>query len=160
MGGSSWRSLHSVMLVTLHVAAVASVFRSLSRPSTLLSTFVLWVPLSIFLAVFLSWPLGRAISAAFRPAGELEGGQCRECGADSLRPLLRAGAGIFQPVAGYRCLGCGTTARPVDGGIVLERPTAEVAGSGPPGIAFLIEAPRPGDREGIRFLDDDPGDPA
>ena len=55
-----------MMLVTLHVAAVASVFRTLAAPSTLAGSLI-WVPLTVSVAVFLSWPIGRAIAGAFDP---------------------------------------------------------------------------------------------
>jgi len=160
MGGSTWRSLHSVMLVTLHVAVVAAIFRSLGRPTTLSGSFVFWVPLTILFAVFLSWPLGRALSAAFQADPESGMSRCGECGTFDLRPLLRSGAGLFGPVAGYRCPRCGVTYRVAEGGIIVERPIMEVGTGEDSGIEFLFEVPRPGDREGIRFLDEDPADPA
>ena len=78
-GPPSWRSLQSVMVVTLHVAAVAYVIRGLTRPVTLFDSFV-WVPVTIGVAVFLSWPIGRAIAAAFDPGDSSGGLTCPRCG--------------------------------------------------------------------------------
>ena len=141
-GPHSWRSLQSVMVVTLHVAAVAYVIRRLTRPVTLLDSFV-WVPVTIAVAVFLSWPIGRAIAAAFDPGDGSKDRACPRCGRRDVRPLVRAGAGLFQPASGYRCAACRTTFRP----------------SGP--ASLEIQAPReagPVDPSGIEFLDDTLGE--
>ena len=160
MGRPAWRSLNSVMVLTLHVAMVAAVFRAIGRPATLAGSLGVWVPLTISVAVYLSWPLGRAIVAAIRDDRASSSSRCLGCGHFELRPLLRPGRGLFQPVAGYRCAFCGTTHRPVDGRVVVERPASDIGAPGPAGIVFLAEATGPEVCEEIRFLDDDPPAPA
>ena len=149
-GPHSWRSLQSVMVVTLHVAAVAYVIRGLTRPVTLFDSFV-WVPVTIGVAVFLSWPIGRAIAAAFDPGDPSGGLTCPRCGRRDVRPLVRPGAGLFQPVTGYKCAACWTTIRQVGGA----RPEAQAPGNAgpvdPSGIEFLDDTVEDG---AIRFLDE------
>jgi hypothetical protein len=149
-GRHSWRSLQSVMVVTLHVAAVAYVVGRLTRPATLLDSFV-WVPVTIGVAVFLSWPIGRAIGAAFDPGDSSMARTCPQCGRRDVRPLVRAGAGLFQPVSGYRCAACGTTFRQDGGTRVETQAPPETGPADPSGIEFLAEAVQEGE---IRFLDE------
>ena len=149
-GQSSWRSLQTVMLVTLHVAAVAYVIRRFTRPVTTMDS-VVWMPVTIGVAVFLSWPIGRAIAGAFDPADPSIDRTCPKCGRHDLRPLVRPGAGLFQPTTGFRCAACWTTFRHV-GGLRVEAqappPSSNVDGSG---IEFLSEAVSEAE---IRFLDE------
>jgi hypothetical protein len=112
------------MLVTAHVAAVSYVVRLLVTPSTLVGSLI-WVPLTISLAVFLSWPIGQAVASAFDPGDARTERTCPNCGRRELRPLIRPGAGLFQPVTAYRCDASG--------------------------IDFLADLPIEGD---IRFLDE------
>ncbi len=154
MRRSTWRSLDSVMLVTLHVAVVAAAVRALAEPTSLVGSFLLWVPVSIVVAVFLSWPIGRAITSAFQPESGSVDRLCPGCGCLGLRPLVRPGGGLFAPVVGHRCAGCGTTYRRVDGETLAEVPLAESAPAGEPEIRFLAGGGSADpDDSGIRFLD-------
>jgi DNA-directed RNA polymerase subunit RPC12/RpoP len=154
IGLTPLRNLHSVMVVTLHVAVISYAVRSLSRPTSLAGSFAVWVPISILLALFLSLPMGRAISAAFGPGQGDAHRRCPRCGFGELRPLLRARSGLFQPLTGYRCAGCKTTYRQVGEAVVEELapagPAADLSGIHfePPGPVGSVEDP------GIRFLDD------
>ena len=98
-----FRSLNSVMVVTLHVAVISYAVRSFLRPTSLAGSFAVWVPLSILAALFLSMPIGQAIGAAFHPEDGIFGRTCPRCDRGELRPLLRTGSGLFTPVSGYRC---------------------------------------------------------
>jgi hypothetical protein len=150
-GHSSWRSLRTVMVVTIHVAAVAYVIRSLIAPSSVAISLV-WVPVTISVAVFLSWPLGRAITWAFDP-GELPVDRtCPNCGRGEVRPLIRPGTGLFQPASGYRCVSCWTTFRHDGGRYDLQEPRWE-GPVDPSGIAYLSD---PAGEDEIRFLDEGP----
>jgi hypothetical protein len=149
-GQSSWRSLRSVMLVTLHVAVVAYVIRSLATPSTLMGSLI-WVPVTISVAVFLSWPLGRAIALAFDPEERRVDRLCPRCGRLEVRPLIRPGAGLFQPVSAYRCAACWTTMRDDGESWVVEEGQLHPPPLDPTGIAFLSDPL--GDDE-LRFLDE------
>jgi hypothetical protein len=149
-GHSSWRSLRSVMLVTLHVAVVAFVIRTVVAPATLASSLV-WVPATISVAVFLSWPIGRAIARAFDP-GELPLDRtCPKCGRGDIRPLLRASEGLFEPVSAFRCALCWTTMRVVEGSWVVEPGQPEAGLADPSGISFLSD---PLSEDELRFLDE------
>ncbi len=151
-GHSSWRSLRSVMVVTVHVAAVAYVIRSLAFPSTLVGSLI-WVPATVSVAVFVSWPIGRVIASAFDP-GERPDATCPRCNRGDLRPLIRPGAGLFQPITSYRCALCRTTFRE-DGGSRIEEPASPgVVTIDPSGIAYLSDPLEDGE---IQFLDDHPG---
>jgi DNA-directed RNA polymerase subunit RPC12/RpoP len=142
------------MVVTIHVAAVAYVFRSLARPSTLRDTMV-WVPATIAVAVFLSWPIGRVISRAFDPGESGVDRTCPRCGRREIRPLIRPGAGLFQPVMGYRCAACWTTFRGDAVSGLEAQPPTETGPIDPSGIDFLSD---PLGEDAIRFLDDPPAE--
>ena len=149
-GRSTWRSLQSVMIVTLHVAAVAYVIRLFTRPDTLLDSFV-WVPVAIALAVFISWPMARAIGSAFDPGEAPMDRTCPRCGRREIRPLIRPGMGIFQPASGFRCAACWTTFRQVEGSEVEELARSATGPVDPSGIEFVSETLVEGE---IRFLDE------
>ncbi len=140
------------MVVTGHVAVVSCVLRAYFRPTDPATSIAVGVPLSIGLAVFLSWPIGRAITAALRPGPGLDGGPCPGCGDVALRPLSRTRGRLPPVVAGLRCGSCMTTFRTVDGEVIAERPPGEAE---PAGIVFLGEAgPELELESGVRFLDD------
>jgi hypothetical protein len=155
MGFLPFRSLNSVMVVTLHVAVISYAVRSFMRPTSLAGSFAVWVPLSILAALFLSMPIGNAITAAFHPEVGIFGRHCPRCSRGELRPLLRTGAGLFTPVTGYRCASCRTTFRQV-GETIIEEPALERSlRVEPEGIEFLAEPPEiPADESEIRFLED------
>jgi hypothetical protein len=138
------------MVVTLHVAAVAYVIGRFAHPATLMDSFV-WLPVTIGVAVFLSWPIGRAIAAAFDPGDSSMDRTCPRCGRRDVRPLVRAGAGLFQPVSGYRCASCWTTFRQVEGTRVETQAPLGSSPADASGIEFVVEAAREGE---IRFLDE------
>ena len=138
------------MLVTLHVAVVAYVIRTLATPSTLIGSLI-WVPATISVAVFLSWPLGRAIALAFDPGERRVDRLCPKCGRLEVRPLIRPGAGLFQTVSGYRCAACWTTMRDVGESWVVEEGQLEPEPLNSTGIAFLSD---PLDENELRFLDE------
>jgi len=154
IGFAPFRSLHSVMIVTIHVAVISYALRSFTKPDGPGGSVAVWVPLSILLALFLSMPMGRAVAAAFGPGDGSRGGRCPGCGRGELRPLLRSGAGLFAPVVGYRCAGCKTTYRPVGEAIIEEPAPGGPGAAGPEGILF--EPDPPGDDREIRFLDEGP----
>jgi hypothetical protein len=139
------------MVATLYVAVVAYVIRALTRSASLVGSFVVWVPLTIVLALFLFWPIGRAIASAFEPREVTIDSACPKCGRREFRPLVREGAELFQPVASYRCAVCLTTLRRVGSSYVEERAPAR---NGPPdssGIEFLDREASEGE---IHFLED------
>ena len=141
------------MIVTIHVAAVAYIFRSMSRPTTLAGS-LFWIPLTISIAVFLSWPISRAIIRAFDPGDIIHDRICPRCGRPEIRPLIRHGAGLFQPVAAYRCAACWSTVRH-DGEnwrITSTPDQAEPVSASE--IAYLSD---PLGADEIQFLDDVPG---
>jgi hypothetical protein len=152
-----WRSLNSVMIVTLYVAVVAYGIRVLTRPISLAGSFGFWAPLAIVVALGLCWPLGQAISRAFDSEPGF-GRICPRCQGGTLRPLLRAGGGLFQPLTGYRCTICRLTIRVVDGRTFEEAPHEPTEPEVPDttGIAF-VEPPAPTSTASpgeIQFLDD------
>jgi hypothetical protein len=147
---SSFRSVGSVMMVTAHVAGVAYVVRLLGTPSTLAGTLI-WVPLTITLAVFLTWPIGRAVATAFEPGDAGRDRTCPRCGRRELRPLIRPGGGLFQPVNAHRCAACWSTFR-VDGDRQVEEPgRRDPEPADPTGIEFLSDPLAEGE---IRFLEE------
>lgn len=79
-GRHDWQSLQTVMLVTLHVAVVAYVIRIFLRPSNSAAAFFVWAPLTIALAVFLSWPIARGVARAFDPGVGQGDPTCPTCG--------------------------------------------------------------------------------
>jgi hypothetical protein len=152
-----WRDLRAVMLATLHVAVAAYAVRTLVRPSQLGPSLAVWMPLTLGVALFLSWPIGRAIAAAFDPDRnrEIHRKRCPRCGRAELRPLVRTGRGIFEPIAGYRCAACWSTLRRVEDRLVAEHRSSSIGPVDPSGIEFLGEPTKEGE---IRFLDDgEPG---
>jgi hypothetical protein len=151
-----WRSLQSVMLLAIHVAVIASVFRFFSGPDRTQGS-VVWVVLMMAVALFLSWPISRAIASAFDPGEVPVTRVCPRCHRRDLRPLVRAGAGLFQPVSSYRCAGCWTTLRLVGDAKIEEpaHPRSEPVDS--TGIQFLDGWATEGE---IRFLDEPPHSPA
>ena len=151
-----WRSLQSVMVVTLHVAVVAYVIRTFLRPTSLVGSFFVWVPLTIAVAVFLSWPIARGLARAFDPGQSSGDSPCPRCGRRMLRPLVRPGRERFVIASDYRCAGCETTFRQVGEGIVEEPASSRDGLVDPAGIAFLGEDATAGE---IRFLDDRPDSP-
>jgi hypothetical protein len=150
MGRAPIRSLQSVMMVTIHVAVVAYVIRVFLRPTNWFDSILVAVPVSIVVALFLSWPISRLLASAFDPGDASADRRCPRCGRGELRPLLRNSGGIFQPVSGYRCAGCWTTYRQV-GESNLEEPARqkdEAVDSN--GIEFLD---RRASESEVRFLD-------
>lgn len=153
-GRSTWRSLTSVMLVTLHVAVISTVIRSIAGSTGRAGFLALWVPVAIVLGSFLSWPIGRAIAGAFQPVEFPADGRCPRCGRTPVRPLIRPGAGLFPEEVGYRCARCMTTFRVAEGGFLEEPPPADPARESAAGIDFLPEiSPGPAEDPEIRFLD-------
>jgi hypothetical protein len=150
-----FRSLNSVMVVTLHVAVISYAVRSFLRPTSLAGSFAVWVPLTILAALFLSMPIVKAIAAAFHPEVGVFGRTCPRCMRGDLRPLLRAGSGLFTPVSGYRCAACRTTFRQV-GETIIEEPALDKSSPvEPEGIQFQIGSWEVrADQTEIRFLDE------
>lgn len=155
-GRDNWRSLQSVMLVTLHVAVVAYVIRTFLRPTSPVASFIVWVPLTIAVAVFLSWPLARGLARAFEPDQGSGDPACPRCGPRAIRPLVRSDCGRFLIASDYRCAGCGTTFRQVGEAVVEEPASSKVGLVDPTGIEFLGEDATVDE---IRFLDDRPDSP-
>jgi DNA-directed RNA polymerase subunit RPC12/RpoP len=149
-GFTPFRNLRSVMIVTIHVAVVAYVVRVLIRPESLLDSIFVAVPVTLAVALFLSWPIGRIFALAFDPGDASAERRCPRCGRRDLRPLIRASGGIFQPVTGYRCAGCWTTFRRVGTQKLVEPPLERDAEVDPTGINFLDQGPSEGE---VRFLD-------
>lgn len=143
-----WRNLRSVMFLTVHVAVVAYVIRSVAMPKTL-TGLLIWVPGVIFVAVFLSWPIGRMIASAFEPGNLAFDPTCPRCGRE-VRRLIRPGDGLAKQTTGFRCVSCGATFRE-DGSRTWEMIPIEEGPVDPSGIAFLSD---PANEEEIRFLDD------
>jgi hypothetical protein len=143
------------MVVTIHVAAVACVIRSLATPSTLVGS-LLWVPATISVAVFLSWPVGRAIVRAFDPGDVGFDRICPTCGRPEIRPLIRPGTGLFHPITGYRCAACRSTLRREGEAWVVALEPRDGQPIDPSGISYLSD---PLGEDAIRFLDDPPGSP-
>lgn len=150
-GRDDWRSLQSVMIATLHVAAVAYVIRTFLRPTGSPALVFIWVPLTIAVAVFLSWPLARGLARAFDPGEQPNEPACPKCGRTSLRPLIRPGHGLFAEVSGYRCSNCGSTIRRVNHAIVEEPAISNDGPIDPAGIEFLSGEATEGE---IQFLDE------
>jgi hypothetical protein len=147
----TWRSLRSIMLVTLHVAAVATLIRYGIVASHREGSLVLWVPVSIVIATFISWPISRAILSEFKRDHTDFDRTCPLCRRDELRPLVRPGEGIFQPVSSYRCAGCWTTVQMVGDSKVIEPHVSRNGAVSSSGIRFLDESTTEAE---IRFLDD------
>jgi hypothetical protein len=141
------------MMVTIHVAAVSYVIKSLATPSTLTGTLI-WVPATISVAVLVSWPIGRAIASAFDASEQGINPTCPSCKRGELRPLTRPDRDIFQPVTACRCALCKTTFRDEGGTWIEEPPSPEAAPANPPEIAYLSD---PLAEAEMRFLDEEPG---
>jgi len=140
------------MIVTIHVAAVAYMVRTLGRPSTLAGSLI-WTPLTISVAVFLSWPVSRAITRAFDPGESGPDRICPRCGRSEIRPLIRPGTGLFQPVTGYRCASCWSILRKEGETWVVTTTPDRSESIDPSGISFLSD---PLGAHEIQFLDDQP----
>jgi hypothetical protein len=151
-----WRSLQSVMLLAIHVAVIASVFRFVTGPDRSQGSIV-WVVVMMAAALFFSWPISRAIAGAFDPVEVPAHQICPKCRRADLRPLVRHGAGLFQPVSNYRCAGCWTTFRLVGEAKIVEPAPSRMEPVDPAGIRFLDEVAEVGE---IRFLDDPGQSPA
>jgi hypothetical protein len=152
----TYRNLRSVMLVTLHVAAIASLLRYFQGSRLHDGSLLVWVPLTVAIATLISWPINRAFLAEFHDRGD-SGRICPRCRRDDLRPLIRPGDGIFQPAVGYRCAGCRTTIRWLGESKTIEIPPPADRPVSRSGIRFLDE---PDESFEIRFLDDPPETPA
>jgi DNA-directed RNA polymerase subunit RPC12/RpoP len=150
-GFAPFRNLRSVMIVTIHVAVVAYVIRVLIRPESLLDSIFVAVPVTMAVALFLSWPISRLFALAFDPQDGSAERRCPRCGRRELRPLLRTKGGIFQPVTGYRCVGCWTTFRQVGTQRLVEPALERDAEVDPTGINFLDQEPSEVE---VRFLDE------
>ncbi len=147
---STWRNLRSVMMITLHVAAIAALIRYLNGSRGREMSLVVWVPVTIASAALVSWPMSRLF---FQELGDGQGGDraCPRCRRNELRPIVRPGEGIFQVVTTYRCACCGTKVRMVGDSKVIEPEASMIAPTHAWGIRFLDE---PATVEEIRFLDE------
>ena len=150
-GRRPWRSLQSVMLVTLHVAVVAYILRAFTRPGGSTGSILLWVPITIGLALFLSWPISRAIASAFDPVEMSIERRCPRCGRCELRPLIRPRGGLFQPVTNYRCAACWTTFHQMGEVKIEEHPRLPNEPIDSSGVQFLDESATEVE---IKFLDE------
>jgi hypothetical protein len=116
---------------------------------------LLLVPVTISVAVFLSWPIGRAIARAFEP-GEGIDPTCPRCNRGEIRPLIRPESGLSHAITGYRCAVCRATLRQ-DGEawVVADEPSYDLPVD-LSGIAYLSD---PLGEDDIRFLEDPPESP-
>jgi hypothetical protein len=146
---NSWRSLGAFMVVTIHVAVVASIFRTLVSPATLQGSLV-WIPLTVSISFFLSWPVGKAVASAFEPGERGVLRSCPRCGLGDVRPVVQPGEGIFQPATGYRCASCRTIFPGIENPSLNQRASPRTSELGSEGIWFLPDLAE----ESIRFLDE------
>ena len=140
------------MVVTIHVAVVAYVFRTLASPMTLQGSLV-WIPLTVSVAFFLSWPIGQAVAMACESGERKVVRSCPRCGRVDVRPLVRPGGGIFQPATGFRCAACRTIFAEVENSALDQRASTQTHEPELEGIWFLPDLTK----ESIRFLDENPG---
>jgi DNA-directed RNA polymerase subunit RPC12/RpoP len=146
----TYRSLRTVMLLTLHVAAVAALIRAI-QPGRGDASLIIWVPITIAVATLIVWPISRMIFSRFDPDSDDPDRQCPRCRRFELRPLIRPGAGIFQAVSNYRCAACWTTVRLMGDSRIVELPREPAINANPAGIEFLDETATEAE---IRFLDE------
>jgi hypothetical protein len=104
-----------------------------------------------------TWPIGRLIFASFDSRGDDFDRTCPLCRLGELRPLVKAGEGIFEPVSSYRCAACRAIIRIEGDSKVIEPYVPKEAAAISSGIRFLDEATTSSE---IRFLDDLPESPA
>jgi hypothetical protein len=141
------------MWVTIHVAVVASLIRYVNGSRGSQASLFLWVLISIAVASLILWPLTRMVIDEWNAEDDDLERTCPRCRRYNLRPLISSGEGIFESVDSFRCPGCRTTVRVVDGSKVIEDPIDREQPAFESGIQFLDE-PLTGDE--IRFLDEAP----
>jgi hypothetical protein len=139
------------MLVTLHVAAIATLIRYLNNSRGRDASLIVWVPITIAIATLVSWPISRVLAPSFGRGDRELDRTCPRCRRIELRPMIRPGEGIFALTPIYQCPACRVVVRIEGQSKVVEPPRSINLRADPSGIEFLDE---PATQAEIRFLDD------